>query len=51
MTVNRPVDVKEIPTYEQGKRKAVVTQMLAERDRRQSVSQEEIGTMRGEGRY
>ena len=51
MTIKKYVEVKEIPTYEQGERKAVVIQMLAERDRRQSMSQEEIGRMRGEGRY
>ena len=51
MTASKHTDVKEILTPEQAKRKAVVVQMLAERDQRQPVSPKEVGKMRGEGRY
>ena len=51
MAVKRDIESKDISTHEQMKRKAVVTQMLAEREQRQKVSREEIKRMRGEGRY
>ena len=47
----RHTDSTEALTQEQEKRKAVVAQMLAERDKRRKVSQEEIRRMRDEGRY
>ncbi len=38
-------------TRKQAKRKAVITQMLAERDQRQKVSPDEIRRLRNEGLY
>ena len=49
MTTSR-TDSSEVLTPEQEKRRAVVVQMLAERDMRPKVSQEEIRRMRDEGR-
>ena len=46
----RHTDSSEALTQEQEKRKAVVARMLAERDKRRKVSQEEIRRMRDEGR-
>ena len=51
MTAKRETDLKDALTQEQAKRKAVVTQMLAEREQRQRVSYEEIRRMRSEGRH
>ena len=51
MTAKRETDLKVALTQEQVKRKAVVTQMLAEREQRQRVSHEEIRRMRSEGRH
>ena len=47
----RHTDSSETLTQAQEKRRAVVVRMLAERDKRPRVSQEEIRKMRGEGRF
>ena len=44
-------EAKETLSREHARREAVVTQMLEERNKRQSVSREEIRKMRAEGRY
>ena len=51
MATRSNTDARETLTDEQAKRKAVVLQMLAERDMRRKVSRSEIQRMRGEGRY
>ena len=50
MATRSSADARETLTDEQAKRKAVVLQMLAERDMRRRVSQAEIQRIRGEGR-
>lgn len=47
----RKADSSEAFTQEQEERRAAVIRMLAERDKRQKVSKEEIRRMRDEGRY
>ena len=49
MTTGR-AEAKEVLPRDQARRQAIVTQMLDERNRRQSVSREEIRKMRVEGR-
>jgi hypothetical protein len=51
MATRRFTNAYGVLTSEQAKRKAVVTQVLAERDKRPRVSQEEVRKMRGEGRF
>lgn len=50
MTTGR-AEAKEVLPRDQARRQAIVTQMLDERSRRQSVSREEIRKMRAEGRF
>ena len=51
MTAKRYTDVPEVLTHEHAKRKAIVIQMLYERDQRQPVSRDEVKRMRAEGRH
>ena len=47
----RQTEARATSSHDQKEREAVVTQMLAEREQRQSVSREEIRKLRAEGRY
>ena len=51
MTAKKETKIGETLTPEEAQRKAVVARMLAERERRQTVSREEVRRMRTEGRY
>ena len=51
MTTKRDAAIKKAPTRDLAKRRAVVKEMLAERDQRQRISLEEIRRLRDEGRY
>jgi hypothetical protein len=51
MATGRHTEVRDTLPHDKVRREAVVTQMLEERNQRQSVSREEIRKMRAEGRY
>ena len=51
MATGRHTEVRDTLPRDNARREAVVTQMLEDRNQRQSVSREEIRKMRAEGRY
>ena len=51
MATGRHTEVRDTLPRDKARREAVVTQILEERNQRQSVSREEIRKMRAEGRY
>ena len=51
MATGRNIVPKGFPPREQERRRQVIALMLAERDKRQPVSREEVRKMRDESRY